>query len=476
MKIIRNLKSRQQGSVLLVALVIASILAVTLASYLVMTQSQNVSVVRSQTWNTAMVLTEAGVEDGLAMINKYNSDFGVLTAWTNSVTSDGYSYIGNNVYYVRRYVDTNNWGVNYYDVYITNTNNQPSVSAQGYAAWKYSYASAAPQAYFAAVNVTAPNAVPTSRKVVVNTKVDALFNVAMAAIEQITLSGFNVNSDSFDSGNPSYSNWQGTFGTYPTNDINKTKAGGDIVTDYMIVNALNVGNAKVKGKVKTGPNGSIAIGSNGSVGERDWVEGGNTGIQDGHSANDMNVYFPPVVLPTSTWISVPAADRIINGVHYDYAITTSGDWYMAGLAKSLYIGPNISVRIRVDGTVSLTGSQDEIRVSTGTTVKFYMNSAKCVIKGNGVVNDNNQAINFQYYGTPNNTELTYGGNGMFVGVIYAPNAVFTLGGGGSDNMDFIGSSVSKSVKMNGNYNFHYDENLNKIGPGRGYIPINWKEM
>src|SRR6266567_2512612 len=105
MKTVQFQKRPEQGSALLVALVIASITAVTLASYLVMTQAQNVSVVRSQTWNTAMVLTEAGVEDGLAMINKYNSDFGVLPAWTNGVSSDNYTDRGNNVYHVRRYVD-----------------------------------------------------------------------------------------------------------------------------------------------------------------------------------------------------------------------------------------------------------------------------------------------------------------------------------------------------------------------------------
>jgi arabinogalactan endo-1,4-beta-galactosidase len=51
----------------------------------------------------------------------------------------------------------------------------------------------------------------------------------------------------------------------------------------------------------------------------------------------------------------------------------------------------------------------------------------------------------------------------------------TLGGGGNDKKDFIGASVTKSVKMNGHFNFHYDEYLRTIGPGRGYIPIAWAE-
>jgi hypothetical protein len=30
--------------------------------------------------------------------------------------------------------------------------------------------------------------------------------------------------------------------------------------------------------------------------------------------------------------------------------------------------------------------------------------------------------------------------------------------------------------MNGHFRFHYDENLARVGPSRGYIPVNWKEV
>ena len=49
-----------------------------------MTQQQNQSVVRSQTWNSAIVMSEAGVEDALAMLNKFNSNFDKLTNWASS--------------------------------------------------------------------------------------------------------------------------------------------------------------------------------------------------------------------------------------------------------------------------------------------------------------------------------------------------------------------------------------------------------
>ena len=67
------------------------------------------------------------------------------------------------------------------------------------------------------------------------------------------------------------------------------------------------------------------------------------------------------------------------------------------------------------------------------------------------------------------------GNTAFTGTIYAPTADFQLGGGGNSTYDFVGASITKSVKMNGHFNFHYDENLRRNGMGKGYIPTNWKE-
>src|SRR5882672_783086 len=61
-------------------------------------------------------------------------------------------------------------------------------------------------------------------------------------------------------------------------------------------------------------------------------------------------------------------------------------------------------------------------------------------------------------------KLSLSGNGQFTGAIYAPNADLSLGGGGNEVWDFVGSSVTRSVTLNGHYNFHYDEQLEKSGP------------
>ena len=42
--------------------------------------------------------------------------------------------------------------------------------------------------------------------------------------------------------------------------------------------------------------------------------------------------------------------------------------------------------------------------------------------------------------------------------------------------DFVGSCITQTVNMNGNFKFHYDEALAKVGPTRDYIVTSWTEL
>src|SRR5262245_36999014 len=103
MKLPIRSKSQQHGSVLATGIILTAVIGVTLASYLIMCQSQNTSITRSQVWNSSITLSEAGVEDGLAMINKFNANFDALVTWTNptSLAADNYTALGNNTYTVK---------------------------------------------------------------------------------------------------------------------------------------------------------------------------------------------------------------------------------------------------------------------------------------------------------------------------------------------------------------------------------------
>jgi hypothetical protein len=471
MKMLHAKPNTQAGTVLLLSLITTAILGLTLASYLLMSQQQNQSVMRSQTWNSAIVMSEAGVEDALALLNKYNSNFDKLTNWANSssISGDNWSSVGGNTYHVRR-----NLGDGYYDVYITNSaNNTPVINAKGYTPWKYNGGTVS-QTY-ATVGGESQSVAPKmlTRAVKVNTRIDPLINVAMAALEEIDFNGKNIQTDSFDSSNPAYSD----NGMYPFAFPERQRDQGDVVTDLTITNSLNVGNAKIKGTAKTGPKGTLGIGPNGSVGDKAWVEGGSTGVQPGHFADDMNVLFPPVQLPDTTWygVSYYSGGIVINGQTYNWVINGDGDYYINDLSKPLYVSGH--ARLLVITKLALNGGSDHIHISaTNSSLKMYVYCATASIGGLGVVNASGNAANFYYFGLPTNTKLTFGGNASFAGVIYAPQAAFSLGGGGSDDFDFIGASVTKSVKMNGHYKFHFDEALRKSGPGRGYIPTSWTEM
>jgi hypothetical protein len=214
----------------------------------------------------------------------------------------------------------------------------------------------------------------------------------------------------------------------------------------------------------------VAIGSNGSVGSKAWVESGKTGIEPGYTSDDMNIEFPDVPVPFTAGYTTPIGG-LVNGVLYDYVLT-SGNYKLSSLSgKVLVTG---QANLLVTDSVSFSGN-DKIQIAPGATLKLFVSAPSASIGGNGVINDGGNAINFQYYGLPSNKSLTYTGNGTFTGVVYAPEAVFNLGGGGNNTYDFVGGSVTASANINGHYNFHYDECL-KQGPAREYVITAWNEI
>jgi hypothetical protein len=111
-----------------------------------------------------------------------------------------------------------------------------------------------------------------------------------------------------------------------------------------------------------------------------------------------------------------------------------------------------------------------------STLAMYVSATSFTVNGTGYVNEFGIAKNLQYYGLPSNTALTLGGNASFTAQIYAPEANFTLGGGGSTPYDFAGMCVTRSVKMNGHFNFHFDETTKNTLHLFGYTARSWDEL
>jgi len=105
MKIKTN--KQPQGSMLLVTMLTAFIVGMALASYLTLVSVQNQSTLRSQSWNSAVPVMEAGVEEALTALQYYGTTNLASGGWTlnsydgfyhttstlrNGNSQNGYSY------------------------------------------------------------------------------------------------------------------------------------------------------------------------------------------------------------------------------------------------------------------------------------------------------------------------------------------------------------------------------------------------
>ena len=555
-----------RGNTLMLTLFATAIVGFILAAYLTLVKSQNQNVSRSQAWNATVAVIEAGIEDGLTHLNIHG---------TTNLLCDGWRWI-NGQYVMQRTV-----GDNYYQVAITNwvagsSNNVPIINSYGFVQMPVLVASAQ-NALFAAAGVyESGGKAYLARGVRATTRKDMLFVKGLVAKETIDLNGNNVRTDSFDSTDPFLS----TNGRY---DVAKWRDNGDIAVNGSVVNSINIGNANIYGHASTGPNGTIAVGAQGTIGSKAWQQAGGSGIQPNWTASDMNMDFPDMPVPfgggfppgggavTSTnysygsanansttypnpppatgvttnngtvtqatypsptpagpvttnttftsSLTYPAAGtflgsvatRVVSsgpdsgrGTWYDYnrivgyswqsisytyqTITTNattttatynyilddGDYQLPNLSGTVCVRGN--ARLYVPGSCSLSG----ITIQDGRHLSLYNGTAtgsqSVSLAGNNTANSDGTADSFSFYGLPSVTSVTLSGNAGYTGTIYAPNASFTMNGGGNNTLDCIGAAIVKKVTMNGHFNFHYDEALGRIGPCRGFVVTGWTEL
>src|SRR5712664_2484602 len=223
MKIIPFKLNKQGGFALILTILITGLVGLMLVAYLSLLTSQNQAVMRSQAWNSAMPLIEAGLEDGLTQLNTHGA---------TSLACDGWTLSGG-VYWMNRtmgdstyYVTISNWVANL-------PGNVPVVESRAYVPMPVQVASAENWMF-------ATGSVPDATRNYIGCRVrvtavrDYLFTKAMVAKGQININGRNVTTDSFDSADPAHSingHW----------NLATRKANGDVATDSQLVNSLSVG-------------------------------------------------------------------------------------------------------------------------------------------------------------------------------------------------------------------------------------------
>jgi hypothetical protein len=413
-------QNRVEGNVLMVTLFMASLLGMFLVYYLNLIQTQRGFVARSQAWNASLSVAEAGVEEALAQLNP-----GAIVPSINRAANGWGGPTGGEFGPMLRNLPGGS-----YSVYLT-SDTMPIIYSTGYA-----------------TNLALGAVV--KRTVRVTTTTTPAFSVALGAKNGVDFSGNGTMTDSFNSALTNLSN----NGLY---DPGKTSTNGDVAS---VAGIVNVGNADISGKVILGPTATNSIGSNGQV--------------TGGTSFDFNVDLWDVVVPQAAWLQVAPKNQTIDGVSYNYVFDSPGSIYsnsISGLNGSIYVGTNTQVTLLVSGSANIP----TVRIAGGPGVAGNLTLYADGPTFSLATITNGNATNFVYLGTTNNTQVNFTGNSTFTGVLYAPEALVKLSGGGNNIVDFIGSIIGNTVKVTGHFQFHYDENLLRTLM-RGYQASSWQEL
>ncbi|MDB6067299.1 MAG: hypothetical protein JWR26_3507 [Pedosphaera sp.] len=418
MKILTN--KGNSGVALVAALVVSAVMGIAVCSYLVLVGNRNYITQRSESWNTAIPVLEAGIEEAFTHLHYERSSL-AANGWAPSGT-------GASIVYQKRRDFTNT--STYYLVTISNvTSTTADIYSQGFVP------SASGSGYI-------------SRKVQIRATNALSFSKAVAAKGVVSFSGSST-VDSFNSSDPHYS----TNGMY---DPSMHRANGGVVTDSSATPAIKVGTGRIYGTVDTGPTGTVTTGSGGGVGDLAWT---TNGIESGYISHDMNVTYPDNTVPTGSSGWLPPLLGIVGGTNYQYVLGT-GNYKLISALSISQSGNGQPVIVTGNATLYVTGNltvsgSGFIYMAPGSSLTLIVGGTTSTISGGGVVNGTGYASNFSYIGLPTNTSLTYSGSAAFIGTVNAPEADFTISG----SAGMSGAAIVNSLTDSGGSSIHYDESL-----------------
>ena len=286
--------------------------------------------------------------------------------------------------------------------------------------------------------------------------VRTLFTAALAVRESIDFAGSGATVVSFDSRDPSYFFPNGSL------DVTRVSDRADITTNSALTNSLNLGNAKVYGHVRAPRDGVLVLGPGGVVGSILWHLNVAQGIEPGWYAEVTPRVFVDAEVPTGHVYVTPGPGSV-DGTNYTYLLA-DGHYTLPELRPTSMLVTGRAT-LHVAGSAQVGG---RIVIMRNASLDLYVGGPSAAINFSAVSNENRDpttfATAFAYYGLPGNTNVAVSGTGAFAGTFYAPAANITFGGGGNDDVDFIGAVVGRNIKVNGRMNVRYDEALGIAGP------------
>ena len=455
----------QRGSLLIVSMIMSAVIGISIVSYIKLGQTSQVIANRALYNNGAMNLAENGLEEAMYSINQLVADPAYSwTGWTNDGTTSsssawrawtGYTFDQNATGIARVYV------YNYTGVVA------PAIVAR------------------ATVTLGGASGAPIEKWIVVRLNKTSKFANGLVAKDSIT---FNGNGATVDSWNSDPDNNNATAAADYDDDTKRDN--GSVGSISVAVGAIGVNNADIFGYAATGGS-AVTVGPQGKVGPFGTADGV---IAPDHTSTDFSASFDPVTTPT-TYAYNPIA-TINNNTTLPGAVTAAADgkYYIEAPAinlnnKALTIEPGKEVVLKLTNTGSGPSSAIDVgggsgAINIGVAGKLLIYTAGDIsIGGSGVLNGGdtdataNQPINFQIWGTKTSgtQNISVSGNGVFSGIIYAPQGAVTMNGGGNSG-NVSGSIVSNTIVLNGSVKFHYDESLGNFGAGNPYRVASWREL
>lgn len=443
--------SGRRGSALIVALLMAAIIAISLASYISLgVQSMKISN-RALYNNGAMNLAENGLEEAMYSINKMvNDSTYTWTGWNNNgtgATSDAWRRFptGSTTYTY----DQNATG--YVRVMVYNYMGTPKIVARS------------------TITLGGATSAPVEKWIEVTLSKTSKFANGLVAKNSILFRGNNASVDSWNS-DPSNN---GSFTAY--NSATNRHDNGSVGSVSVATDSVLIKQADVWGYVSTNNGQSPAdnVGANGSILGAD-SPGGIT-VDPNRVSTTFNASFDAVTTPTT---SVTTLGSIGAGTYGTAGVTQTivvSDITTSGNSQTVTFLGNVTLIVTAGAgsqAIKISGNNSGITVGANSSLKIYT-AGNVDLTGQGITNSTGAPKNVQFYGTSTTTQdIKIAGGGNFSGVIYAPAADVTINGDGS----MTGSVVANNITLTGNAAFHYDESLGNMGSGNPFRVSKWKEL
>lgn len=463
----RGFPRARRGSVLIVAMIVSAVIAVSLGSYLRLSTTSLKLASRSFVNTAAINVAETGLEQAMYALNQNQANgVALATAWSGW-TTDASAHTA-----TRTFPDPAASPPNNVFAVAPNASGVVKVYVQNYDL------AGAPVIVAKSIITSTDGSPPISKYIEVRLSRRSLWGYGIVGKDTVQMNS-NAKADSWISDSDNNAATAGV--AFPGSGRRDRGSVGVVATGNgaMTMNS----NAEVYGTANTG-GGTVTTASNVRI--YGATSPGTPKVDASRVHRDFSFTFPAITVPTpttfntvsTTWsdnttIPHPAGTHVSEGGVYYYKFA-AGHYINLASNKTLTITQPVVFLFENHSGVSsiVLASNANVNVTATKTVTIYTNG-NITLNSNNNINLGNEAKNFTIYGTHASDQLfDFDSNVQVYGCIYAPFGRINM----DSNTDIFGSVIGKTIQMDSNSEFHYDESLANSGGTGGYRINRWKEL